>query len=301
LEGLQAQSFTNFGVIVVDDASDVPALDIVAEPEFAALDIRTARMPSQSGPAAARNAGVALSSAEYIVFIDDDVRPDWKLLEAHIKAVTNPTGSGPVLSCGPFVEPADWDPTPWNRWEARQAKHEADSLLRGDYPATWRQFHTGNNCLPRQSFIAAGGFNEEFKRAEDDELAWRLHEIGCTFHFEASAIAWHYSERTLEAWLLIPRSYARYDVEIDRLHPESDHLRRKTDELKRRHPGLRAARWLLPTDPLQSIGIGAATFSARVLYRIGLVDSAMMALSAAYDLAYVQSLRKTMREQRLST
>ena len=65
-----------------------------------------------------------------------------------------------------------------------------------------------------------GGFDESFKRAEDDELGLRLHRYGCRFHFEPEAIAWHYSNRSLEAWLAIPRAYAHYDIVMDRQYPD---------------------------------------------------------------------------------
>ncbi len=166
LEGLLNQTMQDFGVVVVDDCSDTPPREIVER--FAELDITLVELPEQSGPAAARNAGVDRVTAELVIFLDDDVLPDHRFVAAHLETVGETARSAvPIVSCGPFVEPADWDPTPWNLWEARQAKKEADAMLH--FAPTWRQFHTGNNCLPTATFRKAGGFNESFKRAEDDE------------------------------------------------------------------------------------------------------------------------------------
>lgn len=293
LGGLVEQTVHDFGVIVVDDCSDTPLRAIVEEERFASLDATVVTLRRQSGPAAGRNAGVDHVTAEFVMFVDDDVLPDRRFVETHLDAVsTTADGGKPVVSFGPFVEPPDWDPTPWNLWEARQAKKEADAMLDGLYEPTWRQFHTGNNCLPAEAFRAVGGFDESFKRSEDDEFALRLDGYGCVFHFEPAAIAWHYSHRTLEAWLIIPRSYAYFDVQIDKLHPHAGYLAKKKTELGQRRWPLRAARAVFRGARGSKLGVSTSVGLAKVLYRVGLVDASMGALSVAYDLSYVQSLRE---------
>lgn len=294
LTGLLEQSFDLFGVIVVDDFSDVPIRDVVEDSRFESLRPRVVTLPKQSGPAAGRNAGVAASKARYIVFIDDDVVPERRLIEVHLDAVQRADETtGPIVSCGPFVQPADWgDPTPWNLWEAQQAKKEEDAMTYGRYEPTWRQFHTGNNCLPADVFRAVGGFDEAFKRAEDDEFAFRLEQYGCKFVFEPSAIGWHYSNRSLEAWLLIPRAYAYFDVMIDRLHPESDYLRVKKEELGARRWPIRMVRALLRGKRANAFGVQQLVNIAQRAHSSGRTKLAMAALSVAYDLSYMQSLRE---------
>jgi GT2 family glycosyltransferase len=290
LRGLQDQSVQGFGVIVVDDASDVPIASSLDPVEPLAVTVAT--LPAPSGPAAGRNAGVDRSEAELIIFIDDDVVPNHRFVEAHIAAVTGDGDDGaPVVSCGPFVQPGDWDPTPWNLWEARQAKKEADNLMMGSYRVSWRQFHTGNNCLPRAVFEAVGGFDESFKRAEDDELGLRLHRHGCRFHFEPEAIAWHYSNRTLEAWLAIPRAYAHYDVVMDRQYPDLRWLERKVAEHDARRLPLRLIRRALGGPRRTALGVRGAVALGQLTYRVGMTDLSMAAFSAAYDLSYSDALR----------
>lgn len=293
LSSLLAQSETSFRVIVVDDCSDQPLDPVVTAPRYAGLDLTLHRQATPKGPAAARNAGVALASAEYLVFLDDDVRADWRCVEVHLNAVRRSGANGrPVVSCGPFLEPSDWDPKPWNRWETIGARKEAGNLMHGVWPVTWRQFHTGNNCLPTALFRATGGFDEEFRRAEDDELALRLHGRGCTFSFQPAAIAWHYPDRTREAWLRIPRSYAVYNHRMDRLHPEARFMEAHKLELEARHPAVRALRRVFGRRPLLRPAVHVAVDVAEVLYKAGLVRPSMAALSAAYDFSYTSALRR---------
>lgn len=290
LAGLQSQSFSTFRVIVVDDASDDDLRSIVDGASSPGTPIRYVRLDQQSGPAAARNAGVEASDAEFIVFVDDDVVPGERMLEAHLEAVSHREAGQWIVSFGPFVQPEGWDPNPWNLWEARQARYESESMATGRYEPTWRQFHTGNNCIPRQAFIEAGGFNEDFKRAEDDEFGLRLDRLGCRFVFLPGAIAWHYSERSLESWLAIPRAYARFDVLIDRLHPGEDYLRTKREELTERNVILRAIRSVTLGSRTTAIAIRGSVAAARAAYGLGRKDTACHLLSIAYDLIYSRAL-----------
>jgi hypothetical protein len=73
LESVLAQDYGHLEVVVVDDASTVPAETAVAS---AAEDprVRIMRLPRRSGAAGARNAGLAMASADLVAFIDDDDR-----------------------------------------------------------------------------------------------------------------------------------------------------------------------------------------------------------------------------------
>lgn len=234
-----------------------------------------------------------MGGAEFLMFLDDDVRPDWRLVTAHLDTVRTSDPQGrPVVSCGPFLEPSDWEPTPWNKWEAIHLKQEADKLLRGVWPVTWRAFHTGNNCLSTALFREVGGFDEDFKRAEDDELALRLSQRGCAFRYQPAAMAWHYPVRTREAWLRIPRSYAVYDHRIDQVHPEERFMELRKAEFGTRHPAVRALRRVAGRRPLTRPAVRATVDIAQILFGLGLVRPSMAALSAAFDLSYTEALRR---------
>ncbi|NNE11591.1 MAG: glycosyltransferase family 2 protein [Ilumatobacter sp.] len=295
LASLADQSVRNVGIIVVDDHSDepiAPAVEAaVARHEFDVPPV-VLRLDEPSGPAAGRNAGVAASDAEYIIFIDDDLVVDRHLVEVHLSEVeSSEDPSSPIVTRGPFVEPPAWDPTPWNLWEAKMATRGTNAIVRGDYQPTWRQFHTGNNCLPRHVFEAVGGFDETFLRAEDDEFGARLHDHGCRFHFVPSAIAWHYSNRSLESWLEIPRAYAHYTVLIDRMYPHLGYLEQRRAELGASNSLLRIARRLAAGPRRTRIAVAAAVRIAAFAHVVKATPITMRALSMAYDLNFVDAFR----------
>ena len=78
--------------VVVDDASTDATADIAAE-----WGARVVRLPSQSGPAAARNAGLAAARAPLIAFTDADCEPSPGWLSGLARALGDADiASGPV-------------------------------------------------------------------------------------------------------------------------------------------------------------------------------------------------------------
>jgi GT2 family glycosyltransferase len=165
---------------------------------------------ANSGPAAARNQGIAESGGEFVLLIDDDVLPIPQLITEHMRA--HQAAERDVVVLGPMLSPADFDMMPWVRWEQAMLMKQYQAMERGDWPPTARQFYTGNTSLRRRYIQKAGGFNEKFRRAEDVELAFRLDALGLEFVFQPSAIGWHYAERSLRSWLEIPAAYGKNDV-----------------------------------------------------------------------------------------
>ncbi len=287
IESLAAQpDLRGLQVIVVDDGSDIPAAQQIPAALRERLPITVIRQ-ANAGPARARNAGVAASTADYIGFVDDDVCVDPGWLAAYGRAITA-EAPGQFAYFGPLAAPANWRPTPWNRWEANTLRVEYGRMTAGEYDPTWRQFFTGNAVVRRDLITAAGGFNESFTRAEDIELGLRLKlRCGVTFRFIDDAIGWHYAHRSLESWLRIPRAYGHYDVLIDSLHPESGHTRKLVEELtERRSPVAKLIRTPARNATLRNGGVWAATRMAIVLSRVGAQKPASRLLSLAYDAEY---------------
>jgi glycosyltransferase involved in cell wall biosynthesis len=65
-----AQTFQDFEVIIIDDASDDDTQAVIAD--LSDVRIRYFRHAKNRGEAASRNAGVAHAGGEYIAFLDDD-------------------------------------------------------------------------------------------------------------------------------------------------------------------------------------------------------------------------------------
>lgn len=162
------------------------------------------------GPAAARNAGVAKAAGELILFVDDDVVPTPQLLEEHARS--HQEAGRDVVVLGPLLTPEGFNMSPWVRWEQEMLMKQYRALLRGDWQASARQFYTGNASVRRSHIVVAGGFDENFRRAEDVELAYRLADNGLQFVFNIHAAGMHFADRSFRAWLDGACTYGRNDV-----------------------------------------------------------------------------------------
>ncbi|MGE3077124.1 MAG: glycosyltransferase family 2 protein [Dehalococcoidia bacterium] len=297
LEALNTQSDPGFSVAVIDDCSPEPVVGWLDASRFA-FATRPLCTDRNGGPAKARNLGVASSEADVVLFIDDDVVPDRRLIASH-KRILKSGGPGTV-SIGPLKAPADWKPTPWNRWEAATLEVEYQRMARGEYQATWRQFFTGNAGVYREDFIAVGGFDETFTRAEDIEFAYRLARRGARFTFEPAAIGWHYANRSLQSWRKIPSQYAEFDSAIARLHPELNWQALMRIEQQRRHPLTRVAERAGALLGLEGPITLGAIGGARAAHRMRCAWASNRLLSVAFQLEYAASARKLDAKQRFN-
>ena len=197
-----------YEVIVVSDGS-TDGTDAYLEAFRSTMRLRWFPQANR-GPAAARNAGIQKAHGEYIVFIDDDLVPEPQLLEEHARS--HREASQDIVVLGPLLTPEGFEMAPWVRWEQEMLMKGYRALLRGDWPASARQFYTGNASLRRSHILDVGGFDEGLRRAEDVELAYRLASNGLDFVFNMQAAGMHFADRSFRAWLDAAHTYGRNDV-----------------------------------------------------------------------------------------
>jgi GT2 family glycosyltransferase len=188
-----------FEVIVVDDGGDArgPKMQVAGA---RVPSLRVVRLPERRGPAAARNTGVAAARGGHLVFIDDDCLPDPQWLQRIAAALE----SSPESLCGGRTVNA----IPGDRCA------EATALL---YDYLYEQynperifgaFFTANNiALPRQAFVALGGFDETMRYGEDRDLCRRWALAKRPFRFVPEAVVRHAHALTPRAFLTL---HARY-------------------------------------------------------------------------------------------
>lgn len=286
LEGLAAQSYpaAQFEVVVVDDGSTDGTAellrDLVLPYEMRVLN------QEHGGPGAARNLGVAAARGELIAFLDDDVVPARNLLREHVE--THGTARDSVV-IGPMSPPAaSWQRPAWVRWEEDKLQTQYRDMLAGKYACTPRQFYTGNASLSRAGFLAGGGFDTTYRRAEDVELAYRLRDLGARFIFNPRADVTHYPTRSFQAWCQTPYQYGRYDVAMDR-DKGHEAWRCAVREFHSRHLFTRLlAHVCVGRRVVSELALLALRASASTASRIGKDRAASLALSAIFNLRYWQ-------------
>jgi glycosyltransferase involved in cell wall biosynthesis len=209
LRALESQSLPpqQYEVVVIADG----CTDGTADACHALQASYTLRVIEQAnaGPAVARNVGCQQARAPLLVFLDDDVIPDADFLIAHLSI--HQQGTQQVV-IGPLLRPPNARLQPWVYWELATLEQQYDAMARGQWQPSPRQFYTGNASVARAAVLDAGGFNPNFRRAEDVEMAYRLQASGHAFVFAPQARGLHYAHRSFTSWKAIASAYGRADV-----------------------------------------------------------------------------------------
>lgn len=165
LAALSASTFGDFETIVVDDGSSDRSAEIAER-----FSVRMVRLKHNCGPAAARNAGVAVSSAPLLFFLDADVVVPPGLLEGAVGALHGrPEYS--ALFCSYTKETGPRDICSRYKNLVHHWTHQTGS-------AEAATFCGGFGLIRREAFQAVDGFDAERRFLEDIDLGYRLHRTG---------------------------------------------------------------------------------------------------------------------------
>jgi|GEM_PF-749637 len=164
LESLMKQTLCmdHFEVIIVSDGSTDGTATMVSQLKsgFRNLDVLDLK---NRGPGGARNAGARVARGKYLAFTDDDclASPDW--LEQIIHAFER-TGAVGIQGR-----------TTTDRLARSPLTHQIEILS-----PCLTSMPTCNAAYLKSAFDSAGGFDEAFKFAhdEDADLAWRVEDLG---------------------------------------------------------------------------------------------------------------------------
>jgi glycosyltransferase involved in cell wall biosynthesis len=291
----QAYPADAYEVIVISDGS-TDGTDVYLDSYRGTVRLRWLAQTNK-GPAAARNAGVQTAAGEYILFVDDDLVPEPQLLEEHARS--HHEAGRDVVVLGPLLTPEGFEMAPWVRWEQEMLVKQYNAMLRGDWQASARQFYTGNASLRRSHIMAAGGFDENFRRAEDVELAYRLAKNGLEFVFNIRAAGLHYADRSFRAWLDAAYIYGRNDVVFARDRKQEWLLPTIRREFNERHYLIRSlVRVCNGRSRLTGIASTALKFAAdaATFARAGLLEQ--KAYSALFNLQYYHGFFNELDDKR---
>jgi glycosyltransferase involved in cell wall biosynthesis len=234
LAGLENQTYPaeKFEVLIVSDGSTDNTDEFLLS-AVSPLQLRSF-FQSNQGAAAARNLGIAQAVGDIILFLDDDVFPVPELIEEHLRFHSLYGDCAVVI--GPMVAPPDYEPSPWVRWELEKLAEQYHDMTTGKWAPTPRQFYTGNTSLAHHHLVESGGFDPNYRRAEDVELAYRLAHRGLKFLFNPRATGYHYAIRSFPSWLAIPYAYGRNNVVFSRQAGQAWLIDSVFKEYQNRHP-----------------------------------------------------------------
>ena len=196
-------------VIVVDDGS-VPPLTVVAGQQ-------AIRLPTNRGPAAARNAGLESVSTALVAFVDTDVDLGEGWLDALLPHFDDPQ----VALVAPRVAS--------RRGSTTLAHYEAvrSPLDLGTEPAriaagTRVSYVPGAALVARRDAVRAiGGFDESLRVGEDVDMVWRLIAAGHRCRYEPASTVHHRPRATLQAWVRQRAAYGRSAAALASRHPRA--------------------------------------------------------------------------------
>lgn len=188
LSALAASSFRDFETIVVDDGSSDGSAALAAR-----FDVRVIELERNSGPAAARNAGVAASSAPLLFFLDADIIVTPSLLEEAV-ATLERRQEYSALFCS-FGKGTDLEGT------CSRHKHLVHHWTHQTSSAEAATFCGGFGLIRRSAFLAVGGFDSTQRFLEDIDLGYRLHRAGHRIFLAKDIQATHAKAYTLASLL----------------------------------------------------------------------------------------------------
>jgi GT2 family glycosyltransferase len=193
LEQLEAQTWTDFEVIVVDDGSTDATPQVMEEFRHRTkLDLQYLSQPN-SGPARARNQAIRVLRAPVCLMIGDDIFASPNLVLTHLQ-LHERRPEIPVAAVGlTRWSESGQRVTNFMRWlDHNGMQFDYQDLLEGKQP-DWRHFYTSNLSV-KTKLLRENPFNENFTKAamEDTEVAYRLQKnCGLQMVFLTDALAYH--------------------------------------------------------------------------------------------------------------
>jgi len=167
LDGLMAQTFKDFEVIVVDDSSTDQTETIARDHPISAIVIVNS---ANRGRGASRNSAISVASGEYLAIHDAD---DWSMPNRLALTLDAAETSGAVVSGGQLLNIA----RDGSRWTLGHYPLDSESIANGLKAGRMSCAHPAS-LIRRDAFDLVGGYDHTLERAQDLDLFRRLVHVG---------------------------------------------------------------------------------------------------------------------------
>jgi peptidoglycan/xylan/chitin deacetylase (PgdA/CDA1 family)/glycosyltransferase involved in cell wall biosynthesis len=212
----QTQPAGDFEVIVVVDGSTDHTREVLAQSRFP-YQLRVL-CQSNKGQPAALNLGVKQARGRYLLFLDDDMLADPRLIAEHLR-VQNQQQEAVVIGQIRLKLPprSDW----FVRCVAERWRSHYERLNRQKEPPSWTDCYSGNLSVPRAAVLRIGGFALDLPRSYDIELGYRLFQLNLPLVYAAAAVSVQEEQKTFRELTLDAERAGFSCVRLWRRYPET--------------------------------------------------------------------------------
>lgn len=229
-----------FQIVVVDDASGDDTQDRLSEAAAThPYELLSLRLPTNSGPGAARNRALDAARGDLIVFVGDDMLPAPNFLarhhDWHAQAHPDPGDA--------MVGHIDWAPelapTALLRWLERSGTQFSYGDMQDGTQVGPDRFYASNVSLKRAMLQKTGQrFDERLRFCEDSEFGARMSQRGMRLWYHASAHVDHLHPTNLRSSLRRMNALGEAAAVMEGVAPET--FARITSGLYQRPKSLRS-------------------------------------------------------------
>jgi len=190
---LARQTYSDFEVILIDNASTDTSTAALAE-TYPSLALRVECLETNRGFAAAGNVGARLARGAWLVLLNPDAFPEPGWLEELIKTAGSSSdcffASRQIQANRPRLLDGEGDV--YHVSGLAQRRNFNFPVFRGGQPHEVFSACAAAAMYPRQAFLDAGGFDEDyFAYHEDVDLGFRLRLRGLKCIFVPAAVVYH--------------------------------------------------------------------------------------------------------------
>jgi len=196
LENVLSQDYSDFEVLVLDDASDEVDLCRVLRQRFNNPRLRCLRSDIQLGVAGGRNRLMAEATGDILCVIDDDAYfEDSNAISRFVKIFCSDESIG-IVACKVIDHPGENDdflvPFP-RRWRQRKP----DIVERAQYVS----YYIGTcHAIRREIIERCGMYSAELIFGEEElDLSYRVIAAGCRIYYEPAIVVHHYPQASVLA------------------------------------------------------------------------------------------------------